>query len=186
MEVFKRLRLSLLFLVVAVLAGIAGLAAPSLFESVKDVFVGDISSRTPVAISKRIFLSGKCSVRLYGWAIENPGPTDGADEFLKIVALDALLTSQGHSVPLVAKPKVNDALPKHIWEIDVPRPGNLEIKIQSYVAPSIDLKSAYVFLSCKSSGLSLVPGVLFIISALSGLVGISLLLIYGTRIAFRK
>ena len=186
MKVFSRMQLSIVFLVAAALAGIAGLATPSLFESLKDLSVSDIYSRTPVAISKRILVSGKCYVQLYGWAIENTGPTDGADEYLKIVELDALLTSQGHSVSLATKPKVNDAVPEHIWEIDVPRSGNLEIKIQSYVAPSKDLKIAYAFLSCENSGIRWVPGVLFLISALLGLVGISLLLIYGTRTAFRK
>lgn len=182
MRPFKPLKLSMIFIVISILLMVIGITSTNLFESTLDASLDDLIAVKPIAVSKKMFLAGTCTIQVYGWISNNPAPIDGADERLEIQKIEANLISQDTSESLVVRAKT-EADPT-VWEVVVPHFGELNLIIQSYKPPT-QLKYGTVFLSCENS-ISKLLGILMISSIFTGIIGLLLIIIFLFKITFNK
>ena len=156
----------------------------SLFNVVKEVPVQDLRDQKPFSISANIYLTGKCKMNLYGWTYLNPGPTDGADQYIEVRRLNATLDSS--QVDAKKDKFERTGVNEHFWTLDIPSRGLLKLTFQDYEAPRDNLLDTTFHLDCnrpwsRATWLSLLA-----VSILSGMVGFIFVLISAGRRVMRK
>lgn len=177
----RYLPLFFIFLSVSCALAIFAIEKIGLFGVVSALPIDDFWAQKPVSTSARVYQTGKCKFNLYGWTYSNPGPTDGADEYIKVRRVKATLDS----LPVDAKADLTE-LRKNIWTVDVPTQGILKITFEDYVAPRNDLKDVTFHLDCERPWTAPTWLSLIAVSTLSGIVGLILTVILTLKFLYLK
>jgi hypothetical protein len=179
MNIFRRLRNSLIFLLVSVCCIIIFYLSEKFNFSnlVESTTLDQLRAQKPLSISKKAYYAGDYKIQLYGWTFQDPAPMDGADQRIRIKNIKASLDGK----PLDVKEDKSNEI-KKIWTITVPSSGMLNVIIENYETPVGDFFGGTIYLECQTPWIRIFSFILLIILFFSGMIGVFLFVFDSIKI----